>query len=251
VDVLSDSPTTAGSRPAEASSLPEMPQFCQAPDPAVDLPSPAESHDGMAKVPSRPQAPPRPGAPEEASLVTRLQAGEESAFEELLREHGPRMMAVARRYLSKEADAEDALQDAFLNVYRAIGSFAGESRLGTWLHRVTVNAALMRIRSRSRRPETPLEKDEFRAAEAGISRDWGFSASEALAREEICAAVRSALAGIPEEYRIVVRLRDIEGIDLREISRLLGIGLSTVKSRLQRGRLILREVIGHFAGKNS
>src|SRR5258707_818341 len=82
----------------------------------------------------------------EATLIARLKAGEEAAFEELVRRHGPRMYAVARRYLPQEADAQDALQEALLCAYRGIGTFAGGSRLDTWLYRVTVNSSLMRIR---------------------------------------------------------------------------------------------------------
>jgi RNA polymerase sigma-70 factor (ECF subfamily) len=180
----------------------------------------------------------------EADLVARLQAGEAQAFEQLVRAHGPRMLALARRFLPKEADAEDALQDAFVSVFRSISSFAGESRLTTWLHRVTVNAALMRIRARSRRPETSYEDAAMDVlAESAGSVEWSVSAAELLAREETREAVRRALDGLHEEARIVVRLRDIEGMDLHEIARLLGIGVSTVKSRLRRGRLALRAVL--------
>src|SRR5689334_6179968 len=94
---------------------------------------------------------------EEEELVVRLKAGDEAAFETLVRTHGPRMLAVARRYLSREADAQDALQDAFVNVVRAIGSFAGNSRLSTWLHRVVVNSALMKIRSARRQPVEAMD----------------------------------------------------------------------------------------------
>ena len=190
-------------------------------------------------------APPGFRAPgEEAALVTRLKAGEDGAFEELVRQHGPRMYAVALRYLSQEADAQDALQDALLSAYRGIGGFSGDSRLGTWLHRVTVNAALMRIRSRARRHEESAESAAFDEA---ASRESGevpaANPSDALSRAEMRQRVRLAIARLPEIYRTVLMLRDIEGIELKEIGVLLGIGLSTVKIRLHRGRHVLRQLL--------
>src|SRR5687767_2639045 len=93
----------------------------------------------------------------DTALVAALKAGDEAAFEQVVRIHGPRLLAVARQILGNDSDAEDALQDAFFTAFRAIGSFEGKSRLATWLHRVTVNAALMRLRSRKRKREQPIE----------------------------------------------------------------------------------------------
>ena len=185
-----------------------------------------------------------PAGGDEARLVERLKAGEEAAFEELVRAHGPRMLAIARRFLPSEADAEDAFQDALLSVFRSVAAFAAESRLGTWLHRITVNAALMRLRTRSRRPETLVDDGEFEVvAESSGRLEWGVTASEMLARDELRTAVRASLDRLPEESRIVVRLRDIERMDLSEISLLLDLPLSTVKSRLRRGRSAVRAAI--------
>ena len=182
---------------------------------------------------------PTPLEPEQV-LVRRLQAGEERAFEELVRTYGPRMLCAARRFMPREADAADVLQDAFLSVFRGVRTFTGGSRLSTWLHRVTVNAALMRIRSRRRRPEVQsdpavLLQGESRRSGAGV-----LAVSEALGRGEVLDCVREALRRLPEEIRAVVRLHDVEGMDLREISNLLGVCCSTVKTRLHRGRVALR-----------
>jgi RNA polymerase sigma-70 factor (ECF subfamily) len=188
----------------------------------------------------------------DAALIARLKTGDDAAFEELVRDYGPRMLAVARRFLPRDADAEDALQDAFVSVVRGIRSFAGESRLSTWLHRITVNAALMRIRTRSRRPETPLEDANGRLVEDGVQTEaWGFTATEALIKVEVRLAVQGALARLPDEVRAIVRLRDIEGLDLREIAGLLGLGLTTVKTRLHRGRLALRGLLDAELGARS
>src|SRR5690349_13371684 len=95
---------------------------------------------------------------DEGALVVRLRAGDDRAYEELVRTYGGRLLCVARRILHREEDARDALQDAFVSAFRAIGSFDGGSRLVTWLHRITVNAALMKLRRARRRPEVALEE---------------------------------------------------------------------------------------------
>jgi RNA polymerase sigma-70 factor (ECF subfamily) len=187
-----------------------------------------------------------PAAAAEAELLERLRRGDEEAFETFVRTYGPRMLSVARRYLPREADAEDALQDALLLAHRNLASFQGGSRLGTWLHRVTVNASLMRIRSRSRRPEPSPDNPGWQALASKEGPVWAASPLEALSRAEIRRRLQDGLAGLPEGIRAVVRLRDIEGVELREIGNLLGIGVSTVKSRLHRGRSALRACLDEW-----
>ena len=94
---------------------------------------------------------------EEAELLAGLRAGDPSAYERLVRDHLPRLLAVTGRILGNEADAQDAAQDAFLSAFKAIGAFDGASRVGTWLHRIAVNAALMKLRRRARRPEGSID----------------------------------------------------------------------------------------------
>ncbi len=108
-----------------------------------------------------PDAPPKIGADRsgEDGLLERLRSGDDAAFEQLVREHGGRMLAVARRFLRQEEDARDAVQDAFLSAYRALEDFEGNARLSTWLHRIVVNAALMKLRTRRRKPERSIEDD--------------------------------------------------------------------------------------------
>jgi RNA polymerase sigma-70 factor (ECF subfamily) len=168
------------------------------------------------------------------------------------------MLTIIRRYLPREQDAEDALQDALLNVWKSIQSFHGEARLSTWLHRVAVNAALMRLRTRRRRPETFLDGHELRAAvevgageSAGRSGDGDYAALDLLLQQELRTVVRGELERLPEDCRIVVRLRDIEGMDLQDISLTLGLKLSTVKTRLHRGRVTLRQAVDRHIGTNA
>ena len=99
-----------------------------------------------------------PQAPEESELVARLRAGDDDAYATLVKQQAGRMLAVARRMLGSEEDAQDVVQEAFLSAFKAIDRFEGTSRLSTWLHRIVVNAALMKIRASKRRPETPIEE---------------------------------------------------------------------------------------------
>ncbi|MBL9089371.1 MAG: sigma-70 family RNA polymerase sigma factor [Planctomycetia bacterium] len=193
-------------------------------------------------VPTSPPA----GDPRDADgLVARLQRGDDAAFETLVRMHGPRMLAVARRYLPQDADAQDALQDAFVNVARAIGGFEGASRLETWLHRIVVNAALMKLRARSRRPEVSVDEEALARIERSRGPSgWSSTADEALSRRELEEIVRDEVARLPDDYRAVLVLRDVEGLGVDEIAALLDVGAAAAKMRLQHARRMLRAALG-------
>ena len=154
-----------------------------------------------------------------------------------MREHGPRLLAVATRYLPKVQDAEDAVQDAFLNVVRFISAFKRESRLDTWLHRIVVNCALMRLRQKRRKPETVLERS---ALEGGVPSPWCRSpppsAHRVLATEEARIIVRASISRLPETQREVLLLRDVDALTMGQIAEVLDIGASTVKVTLHRAR---------------
>jgi len=183
---------------------------------------------------------------DESSLVGRLKSGEEAAFEELVRSQGGRMLAVARRFLPEE-DARDAVQDAFLSATRAIHQFEGQARLSTWLHRIVVNAALMKIRTRKRRPEESIEDLLPRFLEDGHMEQpaapWKESADSLLERQEVRETVRGAIQQLPETYRAVLLLRDVEERDTQETAELLGISPTNVKVRLHRARQALRSLL--------
>jgi RNA polymerase sigma-70 factor (ECF subfamily) len=197
---------------------------------------------------------PSPGGPD-AALVGRLRRGDGSAFEELLRAHTGRLLAVARRLLGNEEDARDAVQDAFLSAFRSIDRFDGQSALATWLHRIAVNAALTRLRSRRRHPEKRIEELLPAFLEDGHlarpARDWP-EPSAALQRDETRAAVRRHIEELPDDYRTVLLLRDIEGLDTEETARLLGLTAGAVKTRLHRARQALRALLEpEFCGDGS
>lgn len=195
-------------------------------------------------------------AHDEQELVARLRAGDDAAFEWLVRTHGGRLLAIARRMLRVEDDARDAVQDAFLQAFRGIERFEGGARLSTWLHRIAVNACLMRLRSRGRRPEHAIEELLPRFYEDGHRIDpgppWRSEAVDPVEQREIAALVRGAIDQLPESYRNVLLLRDIEGFDTEEAARLLDVKADTLKVRLHRARQALRTLLApYFAGDPS
>lgn len=184
--------------------------------------------------------------PAEGELVARLQAREAAAFEELVRDYSPRLLVVIQRYLPQEPDSQDALQDAFLSAFRAIHQFQGEAQLGTWLHRIAVNAALMKLRARKRRPERAIEDLLPRFLADGhreITADWAVTHDTTVQERETGALVRRCIDQLPESYRIVLLLRDIEERSTEETAELLQLTIPNVKTRLHRARQALRELL--------
>jgi len=182
----------------------------------------------------------------ESALVERLRAREEAACEELVRAHSGRLLSVARRMLRNEEDARDAVQEGFVSAFRAIQRFNGDCRLSTWLHRIVVNAALMKIRTRSRRPEESIDDmlPRFLADghHAEPTSEWA-SANTLLEQRETRERVRAAIDQLPESYRTVLMLRDIEELDTAETAQLLGLTPNTVKIRLHRARQALAKIL--------
>ncbi len=194
---------------------------------------------------------PVPAEADEARLLEALRAGDASAYETLVRRESGRMLAVARRFLRQEDDARDAVQDAFLQAFRALPRFAGEARLGTWLHRIVVNASLMKLRSRRRRPEEPIDallpvfEDGHHAAYVA---EWRDGADTLLERAETRAFVRACIDALPESYRTVLLLRDVEELDTDEAARALELTPNALKVRLHRARQALRTLLDRRLG---
>lgn len=184
---------------------------------------------------------------DEAELLAALRAGSDAAFEAVVRQHTSRMLVVCRRILRNDEDANDAVQEAFVSAFRALPSFEGTCRIGTWLHRIAVNAALMRLRSRKRRPEDSIDEllPSFREdGHATVEpRDWSPSALDEVARSETRAFVRSCIDRLPETYRVVLLLRDIEELDTAETALILNVTDGVVKVRLHRARQALRRLL--------
>lgn len=202
----------------------------------------------MAEVPARETV-----DVEEAQFLDRLRARDETAFEELVRTQGRRLLAVARRFLGTDEDAQDTVQDAFLSAFRNLDRFEGGSRLSTWLHRIVVNAALMKLRTRRRRPEESIEPLLPAFADDGHHLErissWDEPVDEALERAETRRLVRTLIDELPDSYRTVLLLRDIEGLDTAETALALGLTPTAVKVRLHRARQALRTKLAlHFGG---
>jgi RNA polymerase sigma-70 factor (ECF subfamily) len=189
---------------------------------------------------------------DEATLIAQLRAGDERAFEQVVRAYGGRLLAVARRIVGTEEDARDVVQDAFLNAFRSLDRFEGNAKLSTWLHRIVVNAALMKLRTRKRKPEQPIDallpgfQDDGHFEERFQS--WEEPADQALERAETRELVRKQIDALPESYRTVLVLRDIEGLDTEETASMLGLTVNATKIRLHRARQALRTMLApHFA----
>lgn len=184
---------------------------------------------------------------DEPALTQLVRAGDEEASAELVRRFGGRMFAVTRRMLNNEEDARDALQDAFASAFRGIDKFDGKSQLGTWLHTIAVNAALMKLRRARSRPERAIEDmlpsfvdDGHHAADVA---DWSPTAATVAEREETRRQVRTAIEQLPEIYRTVLLARDIEGLDTEQTASALDVPIGVVKTRLHRARLALRTLL--------
>jgi RNA polymerase sigma-70 factor, ECF subfamily len=179
----------------------------------------------------------------DAKLLARLQAGDSSAYETLVRQQGPRMLAIAKRFFQCDQDAADSVQDAFLAAFRAIPNFKGESRLGTWLYRIVVNSCLMRRRSKDRHPTVAIETLLPGFDETGHHRQsvksFRDSPSDALVAAELRQHVRECIDSLPATHREVLILRDIEEQDTDATAAILGVSTAVVKTRLHRARQAL------------
>ena len=182
----------------------------------------------------------RAASDDDKDLIERLRAGEPQAFEALVRAYQHRVFGVALRMLGRRADAEDVAQEVFLRVHRAIGEFRGEARLSTWLYGIASNLCLNRLASADHRRTRP-DEDAIMLAPSPAA-----DAAAVAERSEVEAALRQAIAELPDERRIVVVLRDIEGLSYDEIAQALGLEPGTVRSRLHRARLDLKSKMERF-----
>jgi RNA polymerase sigma-70 factor (ECF subfamily) len=183
---------------------------------------------------------------DDADFVARLQAGDNGAFEQLVRRTTGPLLATARRFVRNEDDARDAVQSAFVRALQALPKFRQESRLSTWLHRILVNECLMRLRRRH--DDVELDEELLPAFQADghqlqPSTDWSESAEAAIERRETSAIVQAAIDQLPETYRTVLILRDIEELTPAEAAEMLGISTNTLKVRLHRARQALRTLL--------
>ena len=183
----------------------------------------------------------------EIALIEHLALGNGPATERFVREHAGWMLALAQRYVQDASHAEDCVQEAFLQAFRSIGAFEGRSALKSWLHRIVVNAALMKLRSRRLALEQPAE-DILAHVDRPCCRmqaSWAELATphEILERKEARDLVVAKLMELPDSYRIVLLLRDIEGMSTEETARALAITEGAVKVRLHRARAAFKMLV--------
>ena len=217
------------------------------------LPAPGNAPSGSSPALRAPEI----SLAEEEKLLGELRAGRDDAYARLVRAEGGRMLAVARRLLQNEEEARDAVQEAFVSAFRSIGRFEGGCRLGTWLHRIVVNSALMKLRSRKRQPEESIEELLPAFAEDGHqvhhpSVPWEESTERLVERREIRELVRGSIDRLPATHRNVLLLRDIEELTTEEAARMIGITENALKIRLHRARQALRTLLDpHLRGASA
>jgi RNA polymerase sigma-70 factor (ECF subfamily) len=184
-----------------------------------------------------------------AALVAALKRKEPTAFEQLIAQHGAMLYRVALRLMGQQEEAEEVLQQTLLTVYEKIHTFDERSTLTTWLYRIVVNTALMRLREKARRPEE-LEPLSAHFTEEGQHvrevADWALDPEDALLRQEALTVLQQAIADLPELYRAVYVLAEIEGLPHQEIGTILEVSVGTVKTRLHRARLFLRQALANY-----
>lgn len=192
----------------------------------------------------------------EVQLIERLRARDTSALETLMDRHAGRLYRLAYGITRNDADAEEVVQDAFLTLFRKIEGFEGRAALGSWLYRVTANAALIKRRGKRAELEVSLEEqlptylaDGHREGDRSfLLADWSETPEETLLSGEARKTLERALDLLPDHYRAVVVLREVEGLDNEEVAKILGESVPTVKSRLHRARMALREELTRALG---
>src|SRR5207248_10984 len=189
-------------------------------------------------------------------LLARLKAGDERALTDLANEYGVKIYQLAFRYLRNKEDAEEVTQDVLFKVYRKVDAFRGDAALSSWIYRITFNAAMSRVRTakyqraqiderREATTETDAQGEPSRPRDVA---DWSDLADERVFRTQLRTRVFRAILALPAIYRAPVMLRDIQGMSTEEASAMLKVKDQTLKSRLHRGRLILRKQLADFAG---
>jgi len=191
---------------------------------------------------------------EDRQLIARLQTGDDAAVHELADRYSGRIYQLAMRHMKNREDAEEVTQDVLMKVYRKIGAFRGDAALSSWIYRITFNTAMSRLRTTKAARAADQERERALAADYDEERpravrqpaDWANLPDEEVLRAQLRAAVQIAISELPEIYRAPVVLRDIQGLSTEEASSRLKVKDQTLKSRLHRGRLMLRDKLRSF-----
>jgi RNA polymerase sigma-70 factor, ECF subfamily len=185
------------------------------------------------------------------ALVSLTRGGDVAAFRELLGRHEEHLLRLALRFVRNEQDAQEVLQDVFVATWRKLPGFEERAQIGSWLYRVTVNAALMHLRMRKRRPKLV----DFPAADASadvalseqdLAPNRGFRPDELLESRELGRVIQAAVEKLPSSLKSVFQVREVQGWSTRQTAKLLGLSEATVKTRLHRARLVLRQEVERY-----
>lgn len=170
-------------------------------------------------------------------LVQRVQRGDMAAFDLLVRKYQHRIVALIGRYVHDWSECQDVAQDTFMRAYRAIGNFRGDAQFYTWLHRIAVNTAKNHLVAHNRRPPTDdIEVSDAEQFDSGVRLRDNDTPERELARQQIEATVMRAVDALPEELRIAITLREMDGLSYDEIAQRMGCPIGTVRSRIFRAR---------------
>jgi RNA polymerase sigma-70 factor, ECF subfamily len=184
-------------------------------------------------------------------LVARARSKDFAAFEELVDRYEDKIFRLAFRFVRNETEAKEIVQDTFLLVWRKLDTFKGDSQFGSWLYRVATNTALMRLRAQRRHPEISTEElpidylDNYGQLPAA-GENWAKRPDDELQSDELRRRIQKAVDELPEIYRTVFIIRDVEGLSTEETAEVLEISIPTVKTRLHRARLALRDAITRY-----
>ena len=185
-------------------------------------------------------------------LVEQAKAGDVGAFEKLVRQYDRQLFRIANHITQNREDAEDVVQDAFLKAYEKLDQFQGNSKFYTWLVRIAVNESLMRLRKRRTGKMVSIDED-VQTDEGSMPRDladWSPDPESLYGQSEMGEILRKTIQGLPQGFRVVFVLRDVEGLSTEETAETLGLSVPAVKSRLLRARLQLRERLAKYFKKN-
>jgi RNA polymerase sigma-70 factor (ECF subfamily) len=194
------------------------------------------------------------GVPTDDELVARARQKDFGAFEELLARYEDKVFRLALRIVRNESDAKEILQETFVSIWRKLDTFKGDSQFGSWVYRIATNAALMRLRAQRRHPEVSTEElpigylDNY-GQPPPSGENWSKRPDDQLQSSELRETIQKAVDALPDIYRTVFVIRDIEGLSTEETAEALGISVPTVKTRLHRARIALRDVIGGYFDK--
>jgi RNA polymerase sigma-70 factor, ECF subfamily len=192
---------------------------------------------------------------DEQSLIAASKDGDSAALDTLVRVHQDRVYGFAMRMCRNVEDAKDILQETFLGMVRSLREFREESKFSTWLYRIAANACLKKRRRgvHDPTPEQELSLDELMPRPDADGRkpeiaDWSDDAERALLRGELSGRMEAAIDKLPKEYKIVLVLRDVEGLSAEETAQAVGLSVAAVKSRLHRARIFVRRELAEYLG---